>query len=147
MEGAKLKSMARITRSMARKKAFEIIFASIACPENLSNELAWFSEENTDYEKQFGYITAVCVGAVNNADVLKETVNKNIAENWSYDRLSKMCKAVLLLAIFEMKNLDDVPPKVAINEAVELAKKYGDDNEPALVNGVLGSVMRNECNE
>ena len=139
--------MARITRSMARKKAFEIIFASISCPENLSTELAWFSEEYTDYKRQFGYITAVCVGALENIEDLKDTINKNIAKNWNYDRLSKMCKAVLLLAIFEMKSLDDVPPKVAINEAVELAKKYGDDNEPGLVNGVLGSVMRNECNE
>lgn len=139
--------MARVTRSMARKKAFEIIFATLSAPENLSNELAWFSEKYGDYKRQFGYITTVCVGALENIEDLKETVNTNIAENWNYDRLSKMCKAVLLLAIFEMKNLEDVPPKVAINEAIELAKKYGDDNEPALVNGVLGSVMKNECNE
>ena len=139
--------MAKITRSIARKKAFEIIFASMGDSENLGNELAWFSEDNGHYGKQLGYVTKVCVGAFEKEEELKGLVDANIAKGWNYVRLAKMCKAILLLSIFEMKYLEDVPPRVAINEAVELAKQYGDDNEPALINGVLGSVMRNECNE
>ena len=53
-----------------------------------------------------------------------------------------MARSILLLAVYEMKYCDDVPPKVAINEAVEIAKKYCDEKEPSFINGVLGSVMR-----
>lgn len=50
--------------------------------------------------------------------------------------------SIMKLAIFEMKYMDDVPPKVAINEAVELAKRYGDDGDPTFVNGLLGNVFK-----
>ncbi len=139
--------MARITRSEARKKAFEIIFASISDFSNADGQVALFAEENLMFEQHFGYITKAVTGAVSKAEEIEKSVNDNIAQGWTYSRLSKMCRAILLLSIYEMKYIDDVPPKVAINEAVELAKTYGDDNEPSLINGILGSVMKNECNE
>lgn len=139
--------MAKITRSEARKKAFEIIFASISDHESVTEQLALFAEENPKYEHHLGYITKASAGAVENAEEIEKCVNRNVAKGWSFARLSKMCRAILLLAVYEMKNIDDVPFKVAINEAVELAKIYGDENEPSLVNGILGSVMRNECDE
>lgn len=139
--------MAKITRSEARKKAFEIIFASLSDCLGVSEQINIFAEENPEYERQLGYITKAVTGAVSKSEEIETSVNANIADGWNYKRLSKMCRAILLLSIYEMKYIDDVPPKVAINEAVELAKTYGDDNEPSLINGILGSVMRNECNE
>lgn len=139
--------MARITRSEARKKAFEIIFSSLKDSENTMEQITLFAEQNPSFEKQMGYITKAVLGAVENTEDTIKTVNENIASGWSYSRLSKMCRAILLLSVYEMKNIDDVPPKVAINEAVELAKAYGADNEPQLINGILGSVMRKECGE
>lgn len=139
--------MTRITRSEARKRAFEIIFASSGDAEGVEEQLALFAEEHPEYEKQLGYITKAALGAIRNADELRECIDRNIAKSWSYARLSKMCRAVLLLAIYEMKSIEDVPKKVAVNEAVEIAKIYGDDNEPALVNGILGAVIKNEFNE
>ena len=139
--------MARITRSEARKKAFEIIFASLSDTLGVQEQVSLFAEENPKFEQQFGYITKAVTGAVLKAEETEASVNANIADGWTYKRLSKMCRAILLLSVYEMKYIEDVPPKVAINEAVELAKIYGDDNEPSLINGILGSVMRNECNE
>lgn len=141
------KEMTRITRSEARKRAFEMVFAGSGDCEGIEEQLAVFADEHPEYEKQLGYITKAALGAIRNMDELKECIDRNIAKSWSYARLSKMCRAVLLLAIYEMKNIDDVPKKVAVNEAVELAKIYGDDNEPALVNGILGSVIKNEFDE
>lgn len=139
--------MARITRSEARKKAFQLIFASLSDSLGADEQLTVFAEENPKFEYHFGYITKAVKGAVMKAEEIEALVNSNIADGWSYKRLSKMCRAILLLSVYEMKYIDDVPPKVAINEAVELAKTYGDDNEPSLINGILGSVMKNECNE
>lgn len=139
--------MARITRSEARKKAFEIIFATLCDTLGAEEQLALFAQENPKFEQQFGYITKAVTGAILKKEEIENSVNSNIADGWNFTRLSKMCRAILLLSIYEMKYIEDVPPKVAINEAVELAKIYGDDNEPSLINGILGSVMRNECNE
>lgn len=139
--------MARITRSQARKKAFELIFASLKDESGKEEQLALFAEENPKYEYHFGYISKAVLGAFEKNEEIKELVDKNIAKGWSFARLSKMCKAILMLSVYEMKYIDDVPPKVAINEAVELAKAYGDDSEPSLINGILGGVLKAESDE
>ena len=63
-------------------------------------------------------------------------------KGWTISRISKTSLAILKLAIYEIKYVDDVPAKVAINEAVNLAKKYGADDEPSFVNGLLGAVYK-----
>jgi N utilization substance protein B len=64
------------------------------------------------------------------------------APAWPLDQMSLVDKSILRLAIYEMLFGEDVPPKVAINEAVELAKVFGHDTSPKFVNGVLGSIER-----
>ena len=64
------------------------------------------------------------------------------ANGWKPSRITPISRSAIRLCIFEMKYMDDVPHKVAINEAVELVKKYGAEEDPAFVNGVLGSIMK-----
>lgn len=64
------------------------------------------------------------------------------APDWPIDQIAKIDRAVLRLAIYELVIRRDVPPKVAINEAVELAKAFGGDNSSRFVNGVLGTIYR-----
>ncbi len=64
------------------------------------------------------------------------------SHKWSKGRISKVALSVMRLSVCEMKYVDDVPISVSINEAVELAKKYGGDEDPAFVNGVLGGIAR-----
>lgn len=64
-----------------------------------------------------------------------------IARGWSTRRMGKVELTILRLALFEMKHDEDVPEKVAINEAVELAKKYGGDDAPAFINGILAKLV------
>lgn len=73
-------------------------------------------------------------------DALIETHSRN----WSRNRISRVALAVLRLAIYEMK-YTDTPDSVAINEAVELAKKYGGEEDSSFVNGILGSISRAEA--
>jgi N utilization substance protein B len=71
-------------------------------------------------------------------------IDKRIEEysrGWKLDRIAKAELAILRLAVFEALHDDGVPVGVAVNEAVELAKKYGDDNGPAFVNGILGKIV------
>jgi len=74
----------------------------------------------------------------------KTVIDKEISENlkkWDIDRIGKVELAILRLAVSEMLYVEDIPMKVSINEAVELAKTYADDNAPKYINGVLASVL------
>jgi transcription antitermination factor NusB len=66
---------------------------------------------------------------------------------WEFTRLSPVDKSILRLAVYQLKFCPDIPPKVAINEAIELAKKFSTDKSPAFVNGVLDAVLKKVTNE
>lgn len=75
----------------------------------------------------------------------KEELDKVLAdasENWRVDRMSKVDRNVLRLALFEMLYLDDIPPKVSLNEAIDLGKDYGSEDSGAFINGVLDGINR-----
>lgn len=72
---------------------------------------------------------------------IDELLNAN-TQGWKTKRMNKVDLAILRLAVYEMTWDDDIPTKVAINEAVELAKRFGGDDSPSFVNGVLGKVAR-----
>ena len=61
---------------------------------------------------------------------------------WQFTRLSPVDKSILRLAVYQLKFCPDIPPKVVINEAIELAKKYSTDKSPAFVNGVLDAILK-----
>lgn len=66
----------------------------------------------------------------------------DLSQNWKFERIGRIELTLLQIALFEMLNRPDVPPKVAINEAVELAKQYGDENSKNFVNGMLDAVAK-----
>jgi N utilization substance protein B len=65
-----------------------------------------------------------------------------IAPEWPIDQIARMDRAILRIGLYELENEKDVPPKVVINEAVELAKAFGGENSSKFVNGVLGTALR-----
>ena len=69
---------------------------------------------------------------------------QNLKTGWTIERVSKVDLALLKLAIYEMKYADSVPDNVAINEAVELAKKYSSKDDASFINGILGAISRGE---
>ena len=65
-----------------------------------------------------------------------------VAPEWPIDQIARMDRIILRIGLYELQNEDDVPPKVVINEAVELAKAFGGENSSKFVNGVLGTLLR-----
>lgn len=65
-----------------------------------------------------------------------------VAPDWPIDQIARMDRLILRIGLYELENDDDVPPKVVINEAVELAKAFGGDNSSKFINGVLGTLLR-----
>ncbi|GAC1386377.1 MAG: transcription antitermination factor NusB [Candidatus Saccharimonadales bacterium] len=73
-----------------------------------------------------------------------DEVLRPVAPEWPIDQIARMDRVVLRIGTYELLYVTDVPPKVVINEAVELAKSFGGDNSSKFINGVLGTVLRNK---
>lgn len=134
--------MKKLTRSEAREAIFKQVFQSSSQRDNIEESLDILLEEIPGYEQHLGYITAVTNGVLEKESEIIDLINENLKDGWNFKRLSKPAGAILKVAVYEIKYCDDIPSKVAINEAVELAKKYCDDKEPSFINGVLGSILR-----
>lgn len=82
------------------------------------------------------------VDGVANTEAELDALLQPIAPEWPVDQIARMDRTILRIGMYELKNESDVPPKVVINEAVELAKAFGGDNSSKFVNGVLGTFYR-----
>ena len=104
--------------------------------------------ENDIYEgrpdtKQMDYIKTVLAGIGEKQEELDSYIIKH-AIGWNIDRISKLTKAIMQLAMYEVLYVEDVPMSAAINEAIELTRKYEDEDMVAFVNGILGSFSRED---
>ena len=129
-------------RSEAREWAFKLIFESQFHPELTFGELYENAESIDGFQKD-KFTETVFEGVSACSPDLDELIGK-YSNGWSSERMSKISLAILRLSVFEMKYLDDVPMSVSINEAVELAKKYDNDDAPAFINGVLNTLAKAE---
>lgn len=133
--------MKKQTRSEARNVLFTLVFG-LGEDSDIDMILAEALEDMPECEPNISYIGAVLKGVYEKNEELETEISKRLKKSWSISRISKVSLTILKIAIFEMKYVDDVPPKVAINEAVELAKSYGTDSDAAFVNGLLGNVFK-----
>ena len=129
-------------RTAMRELAFKLIYEIEVQKGESEEHIQIFVENNeiTD-EKVAQYLTNVVKGLKANEAEIDELISKNLKENWSLNRISKITLSLLKLAIYEMV-YTELPYKVAINEVVELAKKYADEAAPTFVNGILASVVK-----
>ena len=104
------------------------------------------SAENEIYterpsRKQLQYIDTVVAGVANREEYLNQQIQQ-YSIGWNVSRISRLTRAVLQLALYEIQYVEDVPAGVAVSEAVRLAKKYDGDDTGSFVNGILGSFAR-----
>ena len=132
-----------MNRSAIRENAFKLIYSlEIQKTENLEEQIDLFFESNNIEDEQAKkYIKDVIFGINENLEEILKDIEQNLKEDWKLNRISKMDLSILELAIYEIE-FSEIPYKVAINEAVELAKKYGEDKSKKFVNGVLASIVK-----
>ena len=109
--------------------------------ESLAQETEIYAERPN--QKQMEYIRAAVAGIQEKQEELDGYISK-YAINWSVSRISKVARAILHVAMYESLYMEDVPVSAAINEAVELSRKYEDEDVVAFVNGILGTFVRSE---
>ena len=132
-----------MNRSEIREQAFKLMYSmEIQQDENLDEQVELFLESNNITDKNaIEYIKDAVFGIEKNDKEILDEISKYLKSDWKIDRISKIDLTILKLAIYEIK-FKELPFKVAINEAVELAEKYGEDNSKKFVNGVLANVVK-----
>lgn len=135
-----------MSRRTARKHIFNLIFQSEFNKDMETSEvMETYSLEYKDYEEgDIDFIRNEYEGVVDNIEDIDVIINDS-AKGWSVSRMSKVDLAILRLAVYEIE-YSDIPDKVAVNEAVELAKEFSEDKSPSFINGVLGNVVRSKGN-
>lgn len=130
-----------MTRRELREQVFKILFGvEFHDVSELPEQIAVYGETEEAWDVADGeYISGKCTNIVEHLAEIDAAVNE-VAEGWKTSRMGKVDLTLIRLAVYEMKYEEDVPVGVAINEAVELAKKYGTDDSPSFVNGILGKL-------
>ena len=149
-----------MTRANARELAIHLIYSREFTGEEPQEVIASrleksyyekLSKENAVYEdrpsrQQLAYIDNVVAGVANRAEDLNNII-QSFSISWDITRISRLARAILQLAVFEILYVDDVPTGVAISEAVRIAKAYDGDDAGAFINGILGAFARSLTNE
>lgn len=134
---------AKVKRRELREHIFELLFRiEFHDGEEMPEQIKMFFEDIEMIiieEKDRAYIENKYNDVVLNLKEIDASIN-TIAEGWKTNRMGKVDLTIIRLAVYEMKYDEDVPVNVAINEAVELAKKFGGDESPAFVNGILAKL-------
>lgn len=135
-----------------REQLFKLVFMTeFNHPEEMPEQILMYFEESQDAvedgevkfasEKEQIGISARFDAVMAKKSEIDEIINKN-AVGWTTERMGKVELAIIRVAVYEMEFDEDVPQSVAINEAVELAKKFGQDESASFVNGILAKIAK-----
>jgi len=127
-------------RSEAREIVFSLLFEASFANEPNAESICKLAQECRDFTTD-EYIVRAFEGALSSLDEIDAIIDK-YSTKWKAERLSKVVLCALRLAIYEINNEAEVPSAVAVNEAVEIIKKYDGEESAKYANGILGSYVR-----
>lgn len=140
-----------MSRKVAREIAFKLVFAGnfqegeINVDEMTETLVKELNKANEVNKEDLEYIKSISKGVSEKVSELDEAISKHL-KGWKMERICKTDLAILRLAIYEILYREDIPYKVSVNEAVELAKSFGEDSSPAFINGVLAGIVKDSEN-
>lgn len=127
-------------RRLARKEALNLLFDHAFNEEKSVADLYAGAADARDFEPD-DFVRMIVEGVIDQKDKLDAVIESNL-KAWRKNRLSRISLAILRMAIYEILYVESIPVSVSINEAVELAKVFGNEKDASFVNGLLGSVAR-----
>lgn len=132
-----------MSRKSSREKAMELSFGVELSKDSPEEAIETFVDnyEGDIKRLDLGYIKEILYGIDSKKEELDSIIESNL-QNWKIERVAKINLTILRLAVLEMKYIEDVPAKVALNEALELTKKYSDEKSVSFINAVLDKVLK-----
>ena len=132
----------KFSRKEARQEAFKLIFGINQHSDEIEFLFENLSSEMPEAADAMPYIRQVVTGVSEHYDELCAVISENLKAGWTIERISKPSRAILMLAVYEIRYVDEIPDKVSVNEAVELAKIFDEPQSASFVNGVLAGVLK-----
>jgi len=131
-------------RTKARECALKILYAIDVTSEEARKciDVFWQDHEEKDPEMR-AFADSLVLGVAKNSELIDKVITTHTT-NWQLKRMAVIDRNVLRFAVYELLFMEDIPPKVAINEAIDIAKKYGDRDSGKFVNGVLDKINKTE---
>ncbi|CDA31124.1 n utilization substance protein B homolog [Clostridium sp. CAG:492] len=130
-----------MNKSNLREEIFKLVYSLEVQKEDESSQIDLYLENSELSDKEKGKIKEEVCKIIDLKEDIENQISKNLKSGWSIERISKVNISILRIAIYEMI-YGKLPYKVVINEAVELAKKYGEEASASFINGVLASVVK-----
>jgi len=130
-------------RTQARELALQFLYQIDITKDKADSTLEGFWQEHKVSNSIKEFALQIISGITSNLEEVDKLISK-YTQNWQLKRMAVIDRNILRLGCFELLFLDDVPPKVSINEAIELAKKYGDLESSKFVNGILDKIHKSE---
>lgn len=130
-----------MNRKLSREKTMELLFGMTLSKDTACETIENFVEnyEGNIKEIDLTYLKRALIGVENNKDAIDEAISANL-QNWKIDRISKVNLTILRLAAYEILFDENVPRNVAINEALEITRRYSDEKSVSFINGVLDKI-------
>lgn len=122
-------------RRTAREKAVQALFQIDMSQVEPEEAIEFVLEDHSPNV----FLETIVKGTATNQQEIDENIKRHL-HNWTLERIGNVDRAILRLAVYEMFYMDDIPLNVTINEAIELAKTFGDENSPKFINGVLSHI-------
>lgn len=130
-----------MSRKIARELAVQLLYQVEIQKDDVKEQIETFLEDNALSDNDKEYFLSAVNGTLENIDDINKLIESN-SKNWSINRIAKVDLSILRLAIFELTKRTDIPQNVSINEAIELAKKFGTDESKAFINGILAEIVK-----
>ncbi|HDD64653.1 MAG TPA: transcription antitermination factor NusB [Firmicutes bacterium] len=127
-------------RRKARELILKILYQSDIKKESVKSILKDFWKNHNDEDEEIKeFVEKVAIGTEENIEFIDNLISK-ISKNWELERMSYIDRNILRFATYEIFFMEDIPPVVSINEAIEIAKKFGGEESPKFINGILHKV-------
>jgi len=130
-------------RTKSREVALHVLYQVEITKKPLDEAFANYLENDPQCDEVRDFSKTLIFGVKENSAHIDEVIKKYV-KNWEIDRMAIIDRNILRISVFELLFVDEVPPKVSINEAIELAKRFGDIDSPRFVNGVLDKIYKTE---
>ena len=130
-------------RSKARATALSLLYQIEISKVDFHQALQDYSENYPQKQEVTDFFSLLVEGVITNMSSIDALIKKHV-KNWEIKRMAVVDRNILRMGCFELLFSEDIPPKVAINEAIELAKRFGDVDSPRFVNGILDKIYKME---
>ena len=129
------------TRRKSRELALQALYQLDVTKQDPSQVLAQFQKPSSPDEEKDEFLEELVLGVLSHLQEIDRLIER-FSENWRLDRMSIIDRNILRMAIFELLYCKGIPPKVALNEAIELGKEYGSEDSGSFINGILDRIQK-----